>query len=255
MRRCALLLGRDAGTLGFGALPGPLGQVTAWRRWSGRWCDNRPMYVPAHFKPSDEQVTELLRNLGAADLITMTSSGLMATTLPLVYDEPDSRPGLGPWGALVGHVARNNPQWRSAASGEALVIVHGPDAYISPAWYATKKEHGRVVPTWNYITAHVHGRLEIHDDPSWVEANVRRLSDHHERTRTSPWSVDDAPERYIAGLLKAIVGVEVVIDRVEGKWKLSQNHSDEDNAGTIDGLEARGERGISAAMRQLAPRR
>jgi transcriptional regulator len=115
------------------------------------------MYVPAHFKPDDAQVSALLREPGAADLITMTAGGLMATLLPtllpLVYDEPGSRPGLGPWGALLGHLARNNPQWRSETSGEAMVIVRGPDAYISPGWYATRKEHGRVVPTWNYITA------------------------------------------------------------------------------------------------------
>jgi transcriptional regulator len=209
------------------------------------------MYVPAHFKPEDEQVRDLLRKAGAANLITSTSEGLVATMLPLVYDEGASRPGLGAWGALLGHVARNNAQWRLPALGEAMVIVQGPDAYISPGWYATKREHGRVVPTWNYITAHVHGRLVVHDDPAWVEANVRRLTAKHERGRTEPWSVDDAPESYIAGQLKAIVGVEIVIDRVEGKVKLSQNRSDADIAGTIDGLEARGERKISSAMRDL----
>jgi transcriptional regulator len=209
------------------------------------------MYVPAHFKPDDEDVRELLRNLGAAQLITATAEGLLATMLPLVYDEGESRPGLGVWGALLGHVARNNGQWRIPAIGEALVIVQGPDAYISPAWYATKREHGRVVPTWNYITAHVHGRLVVHDDPAWVEANVRRLTARHERDRAEPWSVDDAPEAYVAGQLKAIVGVEIVIDRVEGKTKLSQNRSDADIAGAIDGLEARGERDVSKAMRGL----
>jgi transcriptional regulator len=209
------------------------------------------MYVPAHFKPVDEQVLSLLRDPGAADLITSTADGLMATMLPLVHDEGGSRPGLGRWGALLGHVARNNPQWRVAPTGEALIIVRGPNAYISPGWYQTKVDHGRVVPTWNYITVHVHGRLVIHDDPAWVEENVRRLSGHHERTRTAPWSVDDAPDAYIAGQLKAIVGVEVVIDRVEGKWKLSQNRSDADIAGTIDGLEALGEQGVSRAMRDL----
>jgi len=147
------------------------------------------MYVPAHFKPDDGTVRELLRNLGAANLITATADGLLATMLPLVYDEGESRPGLGPWGALLGHVARNNGQWRVPAIGEALVIVQGPDAYISPAWYATKREHGRVVPTWNYVTAHVHGRLVIHDDPEWVEANVRRLTAKYEATRAEPWSV------------------------------------------------------------------
>jgi transcriptional regulator len=209
------------------------------------------MYVPAHFKPDDEDVRELLRNLGAADLITVTTEGILATPLPLVYDEAASRPGHGPWGALLGHVARNNPQWSTAALGETLVIVRGPDAYISPAWYATKREHGRVVPTWNYITAHVHGRLVIHDDPVWVEANVRRLTEQHERGRPAPWSVDDAPEAYLTGQLRAIVGVEIVIDRVEGKAKLSQNRSDADIEGAIRGLEASDEHDVSAAMRAL----
>jgi transcriptional regulator len=209
------------------------------------------MYVPAHFKPDDDEVRDLLRNLGASNLVTATAEGLLATMLPLVYDEGESRPGLGPWGALLGHVARNNAQWKTPATSEALVIAAGPDAYISPAWYAAKLEHGRVVPTWNYITAHVHGRLVIHDDPAWVEANVRRLTAKYEASRTEPWSVDDAPEAYIAGQLKAIVGVEIVIDRVEGKSKLSQNRSDSDIAGAIEGLEAIGERDISAAMRDL----
>jgi transcriptional regulator len=209
------------------------------------------VYVPAHFKPDDAEVQALLASGRAANLITATADGLIATMLPLVHDGPEARAGLGPWGALLGHVARNNAQWRTPALGEAMVILAGPDAYISPAWYATKREHGRVVPTWNYITAHAYGRLIIHDDLAWVEANVRQLSEHHEGTRAVPWSVDDAPEPYIAGQLKAIVGVEVVIDRIEGKWKLSQNRSDADIAGTIEGLEATGEGAISAAMRGL----
>jgi transcriptional regulator len=209
------------------------------------------MYVPAHFRPDDGAILDLLREVGAADLITATAEGLLATMLPLAYDAPGSRPGLGPWGALVGHLARNNAQWRVPVMGEALVIIRGPDAYISPAWYATKREHGRVVPTWNYITAHAYGRLVVHDDPAWVEANVRRLTARHERDRAEPWSVDDAPAAYIAGQLRAIVGVEIVIDRVEGKFKLSQNRSDADISGAIDGLEARGEHKVSAAMRAL----
>ena len=120
--------------------------------------DNRWMYVPAHFKPDDEEVRELLRNPGAADLITATADGLLATMLPFVYDEPGSRAGLGEWGALLGHVARNNGQWRSPTQGEALVIVRGPECVHLPALVCDKREHGRVVPTWNYITAHVHGR-------------------------------------------------------------------------------------------------
>ncbi len=213
------------------------------------------MYVPAHFKPDDDEVRGLLRNLGASNLVTATAEGLLATMLPLVYDEGDSRPGLGAWGALLGHVARNNRQWQVPATGEAMVIAAGPDAYISPTWYATKREHGRVVPTWNYITAHVHGRLVIHDDPAWVEANVRRLTAQHERMREVPWSVDDAPEAYLDGQLKAIVGVEIVISRVEGKWKLSQNRSVADMTGAIEGLEALGEDDVSAAMREVVARR
>ena len=209
------------------------------------------MYVPAHFEPDDQAVNELLRHPGAAELITATEDGLLATMLPLVYDAPGSRPGVGPRGALLGHVARNNAQWRTASVGEALVIVRGPDAYVSPAWYATKREHGRVVPTWNYITIHVYGRLVIHDDRDWVEANVRRLVAEHEGGRVEPWSVDDAPRPYIEGQLRAIVGVEVLLDRVQGKWKLSQNRSDADIQGVIEGLEALGERGVSGAMREL----
>ncbi len=208
------------------------------------------MYVPAHFKPDDAAVRKLLAHHGAADLITSTSRGLLATLLPFVHDDPGSRTDVGAWGALLGHVARANEQWREPALGEALVIVRGPDAYISPTWYATKQEHGRVVPTWNYITAHVYGRLVVHDDPGWVEALVRRLTDRHEADRAEPWSVDDAPPPYIAGQLRAIVGVEVLIDRVEGKFKLSQNRSEADIAGAIAGLDASGGAELADAMRK-----
>ena len=212
------------------------------------------MYIPDHFRPADEDVAELLANIGAADLVTATAEGLLATMLPLIHEptQPSTQAG-GAHGRLMGHVARNNRQWKVPPIGGAMVIVRGPDAYISPAWYAAKREHGRVVPTWNYITVHAHGRLVIHDDTTWVEANVRRLSDHHEASRPEPWSVDDAPPPYVEGQLRAIVGVEILIDRVEGKWKLSQNRSDADIAGTIEGLEATGEQGVSAAMRGLGP--
>ena len=195
------------------------------------------MYVPAHFQPSDDEVRDALRHLGAVDLVTATDDGLLATLMPMLWDEPGSRPGLGPWGALVGHIARNNAQWRTPAIGEAMVIVRGPDAYISPRWYAAKREHGRVVPTWNYVTVQAHGRLVVHDDVDWLETNVRRLTDTHEAQAGEPWSVDDAPRRYIDGQLRAIVGIEVILDRVVGKWKLGQNRSDEDIAGAIEGLE------------------
>jgi len=216
------------------------------------------VYIPDHFRPTDDDVRELLAHIGAADLVTATADGLLATMLPLIHEAPGSTPEAGDHGRLLGHVARNNRQWKTPPIGEAMVVVRGPDAYISPAWYATKREHGRVVPTWNYVTAHVHGRLVIHDDPAWVEANVRALSARHEAGRAEPWSVDDAPAPYIAGQLRAIVGVEVMIGRIEAKFKLSQNRSVEDVDGSIAGLEARGgpaDGAAAAAMRVARDRR
>ena len=205
------------------------------------------MYVPADFVADDATVCELLDNHGAADLITATPGGLVATLLPFIYDTD-----AGEHGALLGHVARGNDHWRADVVGEAMVIVRGPDAYISPNWYATKAEHGRVVPTWNYVTAHVYGELVIHDDPQWVGALVRRLTERHEAGRATPWSVDDAPPGYVARQLKSIVGVEVRISRIEAKAKLSQNRSAEDVAGVIAGLEEAGDAASAAAVRGAA---
>ena len=196
------------------------------------------MYIPDHFRPTTEDVAEILANIGAADLISATADGILATMLPLIHELPSGSDAAGDRGRLLGHVARNNRQWKTAPIGEAMVIVRGPDAYISPAWYATKREHGRVVPTWNYVTAHIHGRLVVHDDAAWVEANVRALTARHEASRPEPWSVDDAPVPYIEGQLKAIVGVEIVISRIEAKFKLSQNRSTDDVDGAVAGLEA-----------------
>jgi transcriptional regulator len=216
----------------------------------GRRLHTRGVYIPAHFKPDDGAVEELLNHSGAADLITSTGDGLLATILPFLYDPPGSRPGIGELGALVGHVARANSQWRVPAL-EAMVIVRGPDAYISPSWYATKREHGRVVPTWNYLTAHVYGRLVIHDDVDWLEALVRRLTVNYESGRSHPWSVDDAPADYFAGQLRAIVGVEILIERIEAKAKLGQNRSAEDMAGAIAGLDESGQSEMAEAMRKV----
>jgi transcriptional regulator len=204
------------------------------------------MYVPAHFAVDEAVARELLANVGAADLITSTPDGLSATFLPLLYD-----PSAAERGVLLGHVARNNQQWRQPVNGEALVIVHGPDAYISPSWYAATAEHGRVVPTWNYITAHVYGELTFHDDPTWVEMIVRRLTERHEAYIKHPWAVDDAPREYIEGQLRAIVGLELTISRVEAKFKLNQNRSKQDRDGVVEGLEERGDAGVAEAMRAL----
>jgi transcriptional regulator len=207
------------------------------------------MYIPAHFAADDAAVRDLLTKHGAADLITLTADGLLATMLPFAYE-----PAVGPLGTLYGHVARNNDQWRRPALGESLAIVRGPDAYVSPSWYAAKAENGRVVPTWNYVTAHVYGQLVVHDDPGWVEDVVRRLTAKHEAARlTSPgqppaWSVDDAPRKFIEGQLRAIVGLELQITRIEAKAKLSQNRPVGDVASIVAGLAARGDEPTATAV-------
>ncbi|WP_155372637.1 FMN-binding negative transcriptional regulator [Catellatospora vulcania] len=206
------------------------------------------MYTPAHFAADPAAVRELLTGHGAADLVTATAEGLVATTLPFVFD-----PDAGPHGALLGHLARNNDQWRRPVLGEALAILRGPDAYVSPSWYAAKAEHGRVVPTWNYTVVHAYGELLVHDDPAWTGALVRRLTDLHEGRRPQPWSVDDAPAAYVTGQLRAIVGVELRISRLEAKWKLSQNRSTADVDGVVAGLHADGAHAAADAVDRARP--
>ncbi|MDV8146239.1 FMN-binding negative transcriptional regulator [Arthrobacter sp. B10-11] len=207
------------------------------------------MYTPAHFAAGPDSTHKLLTRPAAANLVTMTRQGLLATLLPFVFD-----PSSGDHGALHTHVARNNPQWSEPVIGEALAIIQGADAYISPSWYASKAEHGRVVPTWNYSTAHVYGTLVIHDDPAWLAGQVRRLTDRHEAGFDHPWSVDDAPERFISGQLRAIVGLELVITRIEAKTKLSQNRPDADIDGVVAGLAARGQQAIASDVEKARRR-
>jgi len=197
------------------------------------------MYVPAAFAASDEDVAALLDGAHLVDLISPTATGLVATPLPMLRDGD----------SLLGHVARNNPHWRDAVAGESLVIAHGPDAYVSPGWYASKRQHGRVVPTWNYLTAHVYGRLVVHDDVDWLRALVTRLTERHEASRPHPWAVTDAPVEFVEGQLRAIVGVELRITRIEAKAKLSQNRPAADRDGVIAGL---GDHPVAEAMRARA---
>ena len=189
------------------------------------------MYVPAHFAAPDEAVVGLLGSGDAAHLVTPSADGLVATFLPLLFQPgPDGGP-VG--GRLLGHVARNNPHWQHAgrASGDSLAIVNGPDAYVSPSMYPSKAEHGRVVPTWNYLSVQVFGALVVHDDVDWLRTLVTRLTEHHEAARPAPWSVTDAPPAYVDGQLRAIVGLELVIARVAAKAKFSQNRPAADRAG------------------------
>lgn len=203
------------------------------------------MYIPKHFGVGDTFTEDLLRSHGAADLVTATSVGLLATRLPFVYDA-----GVGEHGALLGHIARGNDQWRHQPNAEALVIIHGAgDAYISPSWYAAKATHGRVVPTWNYVTAHVYGRLTVHDEEAWTDMVVRRLTDKHEAIMSRPWTVDEAPKGYVRAQLKAIVGIEVRISRVEAKAKLSQNQSAADRNRVACGLAQMGDTTTAEAVR------
>ena len=207
------------------------------------------MYIPAHFVMDEAKVRHLLTHHGAADLVTATADGMLASLLPFIYD-----PTVGERGALLGHLARNNDQWKTPVLGEALVIVRGPDGYVSPSWYPSKAEHGRVVPTWNYVTVHVYGTLSVHDDAFWVDALVRRLTDKHEATSARPWSVDDAPPAFVAGQLRAIVGIELSITRIAAKAKLSQNRSEADIDGVITGLQAQADTAFAATVDNARPR-
>lgn len=190
------------------------------------------MYIPRPFQVSPEQARDLLREITVGHLITTTSQGPMATLLPWVVDDE----GL----ALVGHMARPNAQWQTPWQGQALVIAEGPNGYVSPSWYATKAETGRVVPTWDYVVVHAYGDVVIHDEATWVHEVVRRLTDRHELQRPEPWSVDDAPRDYLESQLRGIVGVEVRIDRVEASVKMSQNKSDVDRSGVHAGFTSDG---------------
>jgi transcriptional regulator len=211
------------------------------------------MYQPAHGRFTVEEPAGLLADLAAvspATLVTHRPAGFTTSILPMLFSAAD-----GDQGTLRGHLARPNPQWGPAAEGsaEAVAIFHGPDAYVSPGWYAEKARTGRVVPTWNYVVVAAHGTLVVHDDEAWLLNHVRALVDRHEAGLPEPWSIDDAPDGYIRGQSKGIVGLELRIDRIEAKRKLSQNRSAADVAGTVEGL-GRGtpmERAVAEAMRTL----
>lgn len=190
------------------------------------------MYVPVHFRDDDPRAVMVAAPL--ATLVTPTADGLLANPVPLLLS-----PGEGEHGVLYGHVARANEHWRCTPTGDSLAIFMGNDAYITPSWYATKRETGKVVPTWNYVTVHAYGTLEILDDVESVRDIVTRLTAHHEAALPHPWAITDAPADYIAATLRAIVGLRLVIKRVDGKRKQSQNRSEADRAGVLAGLAER----------------
>ena len=196
------------------------------------------MYLPKHFdQPSVDVLHELMQAQGFATLVTLSPDGLNANHIPLHLSAED-----GPLGTLRGHVARANPVWRETSPDtEVLVIFQGPDAYITPSWYPTKAEHGKAVPTWNYAVAHAYGKLRVCDDADWLRRHLAALTDHHEAAFAEPWQVSDAPADYTEKMMAAIVGIEIEITRLTGKWKVSQNQPAENRAGVVQALRASGE--------------
>lgn len=185
---------------------------------------------------------ELIRARPLATLVTLSSSGLNANHVPLhLSDSP------APFGTLRGHVARANPLLGDLQKDtEVLAVFHGPDAYITPSWYATKQETGRVVPTWNYAVVHAYGLVRVVDDASWLRAQLDALTAHREASFPEPWAVSDAPHEFTEKLIGSIVGFEMVISRLLGKWKVSQNQPQQNQAGVIEGLKASGSQAASA---------
>jgi len=207
------------------------------------------MYTPPFNAVHDEAaVREMVAAYRTAWLVTADDNGLpMATLLPIIWRGD----------TVIAHMAKGNAHWRGITDGApGLLIATGPDAYISPAWYAAKAEHGKVVPTWNYSAVQLTGTVRVHQDTDWLQAAVTELTDLHEAGRTHPWHVADAPEQYVNGQLRGIVGIEFDVTRVHGKAKLSQNRSDADQDGVIEGLRdeqlpahsAAGARAIADAM-------
>jgi transcriptional regulator len=206
------------------------------------------MYVPSQFRIDDlAGIRAAMRAAPLASLVTAGEGGLSATPLPLFLEE-----GGGAFGTLCGHIARANPQWRAGAT-EGMAIFMGPDAYVSPAWYATKRETGKVVPTWNYVAVHASGPGEFIEDPERLLDHVTRLTELHEAGRADPWAVSDAPGRFVAAQLRGIVGVRLHVERLEGKAKLSQNRSAADRAGVAEAL-GRSEAAADRAVARLIPR-
>jgi transcriptional regulator len=214
------------------------------------------MYQPAHGRfavgDSAAALAELARDVPAT-LVTIGADGLRASILPMLFDPDD-----GAHGTLRGHLARPNPQWRDAAGeSEAMAIFDGPDAYVSPALYEEKRLTGKVVPTWNYVTVLAHGPLVQHHEPEWLVPHVRRLVERHEAGRMDPWSIDDAPDGYVETMVRAIVGLELRITRLEAKRKLTQNRSAADFEGVVAALGAGSprQRAVAAEMRRESPRK
>jgi transcriptional regulator len=203
------------------------------------------VYVPSHFNEARIDVLhDLMHATGLATLVSMTADGLTASHAPMLID-----PDPAPYGTLIGHLAKANPHARSADPGvQTLVIFQGSDGYITPSYYAAKREHGKVVPTWNYAAVHAYGTLEAFDDPELLLQVVTRLTNRHETPRAQPWTVSDAPADFVQGMLNGIVGIRMAIARLEGKVKMSQNRPAADQTGVVEGLRRDGQDALAEAV-------
>jgi transcriptional regulator len=207
------------------------------------------MYVPPAFQENDTAALHAaIRATKLATLITATAEGLIGTPLPMIFDAAE-----GPCGTLYGHVARANPQWKHASISDAMAVFMGPDAYVTPSWYATKRETGKVVPTWNYVAVHAYGPVEFFGDADRLLDVVTRLTKLHESARPDPWAVTDAPKEFIQSQLRGILGLRMPITHIDGKRKMSQNRSAEDRAGVANGLAASDD-GVDQAVASLIPK-
>ncbi len=210
------------------------------------------MYVPEQFAETDPAVLHaLIRVHPLGTWVIAGADGLVANHVPFLLD-----PARGEHGTLIAHVARANPVWRALPAAASLVVFQGADAYISPSWYPSKRAHGKVVPTWNYAVVHAHGVARAVDERAWLRTHLEALVAVHEATQAKPWRIADAPPDFVDAMLRAIVGIEIPIAQLAGKWKVSQNRPASDRAGVIDGLGARGDdagAAMAALVQQHAP--
>jgi transcriptional regulator len=202
------------------------------------------MYQPPHHREDRLEVQhDFIESHPLGLLISLGSEGLLANPLPFLLQRK-----LGPRGTLQVHMARANAQWHDLQGQKVLTVFQGPHAYVSPTFYATKRETGKVVPTWNYAMVQAHGVAHVHTDPAWLQAQIEALTTRHERNRAPSWAVSDAPRSYVESQLRGIIGVEIEIDAIEGKWKVSQNRPEADRRGVAEGL-ARDEPAMAELVR------
>jgi transcriptional regulator len=206
------------------------------------------MYVPEQFAENRLPVLQdAIASAGLANLVTTGTEGIIASPVPLMLDRD-----AGPYGTLVGHLARGNPQWRASDTAvQALAIFMGPDAYVSPSYYETKRATGKVVPTWNYVTIHAYGTITFSEDTEDLLRIVTRLTARYEAGRAAPWAVSDAPPAFTQSQLRGIVALRMPIERLQGKWKMSQNRTAPDRSGVVEGLRADGKADVAAIVQSM----